>query len=566
MKTNQVWKTIVVLAVFLFLLAGCAPAESTTTPAATVPSVPSNSSTTTEAAYSDALIQYRGKLFSASGDCAYCHTGMIDAAGKDVSIDSAWRSTMMANSTRDPYYRASVRSEVLANPGYQAAIEDKCSICHIGMAYHTAQNDGQEIAMLPAEGFLDKSNELYPLAADGVSCTLCHQVTADGLGEMDSYSGHYGIDLVTPQGERVVFGHFAIDDALAAIMSGASGFIPQQAEHVKQAEICAVCHNLFTPYITNEGKLSTDLFPEQTPHLEWQNSVYQKGTSCQGCHMPTAEGEVFLSNTGSPPRSPFPQHTFVGGNAYMVSLLSNNREALEVTATNEQLEDTRLAILDLLQEKSARLSVTAKQQQSNLIVNVNVSVQTGHKFPTSFPSRRAWLHVVVKDSEGKIIFESGAWQPNGMISENDNDRDGTLFEPHYTVITTPDQVQIYEAIISDPNGDVTTTLLRAKEYLKDNRLLPVGFDKASVDADIAVYGAAATDDDFKGGSDLVTYQIPASPGAYTIEVELLYQSIGFRWAEKFRSEENPEGLEFYGYTDAMDNAPVIIVSESVKVK
>ena len=50
-------------------------------------------------------------------------------------------------------------------------------------------------------------------------------------------------------------------------------------------------------------------------------------------------------------------------------------------------------------------------------------------------------------------------------------------------------------------GQVTYTLLRAYEYAKDNRLLPAGFKKNSAIADIGVYGAAAGDSDFTGGSD-----------------------------------------------------------------
>ena len=54
----------------------------------------------------------RGELFSASGACAICHTRLVDAAGADVSIDAFWRSTMMANAARDPYWQAAVREEV----------------------------------------------------------------------------------------------------------------------------------------------------------------------------------------------------------------------------------------------------------------------------------------------------------------------------------------------------------------------------------------------------------------------------------------------------------------------
>ena len=45
----------------------------------------------------------------------------------------------------------------------------------------------------------------------------------------------------------------------------------------------------------------------------------------------------------------------------------------------------------------------------------------------------------------------------------------------------------------DENDAVTTGLLTGVRYVKDNRLLPRGFDKATHEWDIAVYGAAADD-------------------------------------------------------------------------
>ncbi|MGD2177296.1 MAG: hypothetical protein PVG71_05675 [Anaerolineae bacterium] len=66
----------------------------------------------------------QGTLFAASGTCAVCHTSMVDESGADVSIDAFWRSIMMANASRDPYWRASVREEVLDRPGYLAVVED----------------------------------------------------------------------------------------------------------------------------------------------------------------------------------------------------------------------------------------------------------------------------------------------------------------------------------------------------------------------------------------------------------------------------------------------------------
>ena len=48
---------------------------------------------------------------------------------------------------------------------------------------------------------------------------------------------------------------------------------------------------------------------------------------------------------------------------------------------------------------------------------------------------------------------------------------------------------------------------QATQYLKDNRLLPRGFDKGTAAAEIAVVGAAADDDDFVGGGDRVRYRV-----------------------------------------------------------
>ena len=53
----------------------------------------------------------------------------------------------------------------------------------------------------------------------------------------------------------------------------------------------------------------------------------------------------------------------------------------------------------------------------------------------------------------------------------------------------------------------TTGLLRAVGYLKDNRLLPRGFEKSSADKWIAVVGSAAQDADFVGAGDRVRYAI-----------------------------------------------------------
>ena len=146
--------------------------------------------------------------------------------------------------------------------------------------------------------------------------------------------------------------------------------------------------------------------------------------------------------------------------------------------------------------------------------------------------------------------------PNGSVAGNDNDADASKFEPHYTEITSADQVQIYESILGDRNGAVTTGLLNAVGYLKDNRLLPRGFDKKTADADVAVHGGALDDPDFTAAGDRVRYAIAlnGAPGPYTVSAELLYQPIGFRWANNLKQYDAAEPRRFTSYYDAMAGA------------
>jgi hypothetical protein len=92
--------------------------------------------------------------------------------------------------------------------------------------------------------------------------------------------------------------------------------------------------------------------------------------------------------------------------------------------------------------------------------------------------------------------------------------------------------------------------LRGVRYVKDNRLLPRGFDKATASADVAVLGEAAADPTFAAGGDRVRYRVAlpaAAVGELTVAVELLYQSIGYRWAENLRSYDAAETQRFVRY-------------------
>ncbi len=509
----------------------------------------------------------RGDYFATSGVCSACHKNMVDGEGNDVSLDTYWRGTMMANASRDPYWQASVRGEVISHPEYNDLIQDKCTTCHTPMARTTEAFMGGTGILLD-EGFLHPDNDMNTMALDGISCTLCHQIEADGLGTSESFDGHYVIDESKPMGERSSYGPYQAEEAQAVVMKSASGYIPEEGEHVQSSELCGACHTLYTPTVDNDGEVA-GLFPEQMPYIEWLASDYAEEQSCQDCHMPEAPGEVVLSVTGGPGRSPFSIHSFAGGNTYALRLLREYDDELQVTASTNQIDAALQRALNQLQEQTAQIAVEHSEISGDTLnVSVKVNSEVGHKLPSGFPSRRVWIHLKVVDAAGNVVFESGNWDANGGIFGNDNDLDAASFEPHYEVINDQAQVQIYEAIMGDVDAAVTTTLLRGAVYLKDSRLLPMGFDKTTVSNDIAVQGVAAQDPNFVGGSDELIYQVEVgeATGPYTVTAELLYQSIGYRWAMNLNRFDAPEPQRFIGFYENVPNQPTLISEISVEVE
>ena len=504
--------------------------------------------------------------FSGSGVCAKCHSNLRDEAGNDCSTDTHWRSTMMANAAKDPYFLAKVSSEVLHNPGVREVIEDKCAVCHMPMARTQAKVDGQPVGLLEP-GFLRPDHELHEAAIDGVSCTLCHQIEERDLGTDKTFSGDYHIDTTTTPPDRLSFGPFP--EPMQGLMRDMSGFTPVQGDQVLDAGLCGACHTLYTPYLDAQGNVLGE-FPEQTPYLEWKHSAYSSGSeqlTCQGCHMPEAVGGVRISNRPRlgflQPRSPFAQHHFVGGNAFMINLLRANVDELGLTCSTEHLDGTLGRILNQLRNNTVELTVAdAELAGDPLSLKLRLQNKAGHKLPAGFPSRRAWLHVKVVDANGQVVFESGKPRMDGTIMGAGADEDAAAYERHYDVISTAEEVQIYEAVMHDVDDRVTYTLLQAAGYLKDNRLLPRGFDKETADEDFATKGLAAVDQNFLGGVDEVTYQIQTRghSGPFEVLVELLYQSISYGFIRDIEQYDTDLVKEFLGYYEQADKMPIVIAT------
>ncbi len=505
-----------------------------------------------------------GAEFPTSDRCVACHNGMTNSQGDDYSIGIDWRASIMANASRDPYWQASLRRETMDHPEARAAIEDECSVCHMPVPHYKAmqaKHPTQVFASLPLGSHGSKEH------ADGVTCSVCHQITPERLGTTESYNGNFVVNGPAPDGSRAEFGPYDIAAGLQQVMrSSTDGYQPQLGAQIQSAELCASCHTLITEVRDANGAV-VGSFPEQMVYQEWQHSDLRNERTCQSCHMPAVDAEIPVTRILGAKRPGARRHQFIGANFAMQRILGRYHDELNVAAEPQELYEAADRTARYLQSEAAALAAAEPQLlHGRLEQEVTVNDLGGHKFPTAYPARRAWLHVVVRDREHRTVFESGALNADGSIAGNDNDADASRYEPHYREIRTPDQVQIYEAILGDRQGRVTTGLLFAASYLKDNRLLPRGFDKKSAPPEIAVFGAALADPGFSDRGHSIRYSVDVgnAVGPFDVDVELWYQPIGYRWANNLKGYDADEPRRFTGYYDSMGTGGSILLAKTAR--
>lgn len=496
-------------------------------------------------------------IFPPSSACFGCHgfdsmgLASVDYLGNDVNVFDDWRTTMMANSAKDPFWRAKVSHEVLVNPDHQEEIETKCTTCHAPMGHYT------EILRGAAHYGMD---DLLAdtIGLDGVSCGACHMISQENLGEQ--FSG-----LITFDTNRVLYGPYQIP--FAPPMQQFVGYDPIYSPHINDAGICAGCHSLINTTLDLDGQPTGQTFVEQATYHEWLNSSYEvDDVSCQDCHMPQLEEPIVISSNYSflTGRAPFGLHELVGANTAMLKLMRDNKEQLDIDAADAHFEETIQKTEQMLKVQSLDLELSLTQNLNDTAYfEVFLRNKAGHKFPSGYPSRRAFIEFLVVTDANDTLFHSGKLQSDWEVVGLDPEK-----EPHYDIIQSDDQVQIYEVVVGDVNGDFTTVLERGATYLKDNRLPPLGFTTAHSTYDTAVIaGAALQDPDFNregglegSGTDRVRYHIPLNGYAGQVQVlaQVHYQSLPPRWMAPMLAEQTPEIDAFRAMFEEADLSTVIV--------
>ncbi len=472
-----------------------------------------------------------GYSFQSTELCYYCHGSSEYAYNPDTGegpdpyfnakqdIHFNWAGNMMAQSARDPVFRAALTIAEQDAPG----VGQFCWRCHSPSAWL----EGRSVPYT-GENFVDEDLQ-------GIQCDHCHRMVDPMSDEGRALS-----DQPVP---GIGNGMYVISDDPAKRGPRPESYANhswQYSEFHKSSSFCGVCHDVSNPLLAQDTTTQPphEYFPIDRIYSEWKLSDYAtQGITCQSCHMPRIEGRAV--NFDFPPVYPdLAQHSFAGGNYWVPQILpmfwdytERELDAL-IAGRNNTIEMLR---------KSAKLSVVQVPKRGSPIV-FRVTNRTGHKFPSGDPeSRRAWLHVEYFNASGQKIGEAGAYD---FDTANLDSSSTKVYQVKLAEGTTP-----------------TFHMILANTVQFDNRIPPRGFRNAR----FRQFNIAPVNYTYRDGQfwDDTTYTPP--PGTAKIRATLYFQVMTREYVEFLRDANTSDnwGELLYKAWVASDKAPPIAIASTV---
>ncbi len=475
-------------------------------------------------------------------------------------------------------------------PKGEAFVQDLCLRCHgvMGQRQFHIDNPGPE-KLFTREALLDPKSKYGALGRDGVSCAVCHHMAGNQLFDPATYTGLFNVGPATE-----LYGPYDSPTELPMQnASGVAPMFAQQFGKnmlgKRVAALCASCHTIELPVfdrkgrqvIDENGQPKTEL--EQTTYIEWLNSSFflppTNQITCQDCHMPTdyhgtslefkianIEDDTFPvvpdkgpstrapdSDLAIPVRTAYARHQLNGINLFVLDMFDQFRTNLGLFKVNpnlpatirDQISAQKTAVSEgvrLAQTSTAQIAVNSvSTDATSLNAKVTVTNLAGHKFPSGVSFRRAFVNFQVLDPSGKVLWASGNTNGDGVIVDNSGASLTTeffspsqqTFQPHFwenSPITSDKQVQIYEELVTDPEGMLTTSFLSFDHKVKDNRLQAQGRDPNGPLAELIPSVGTGDDPSYQNGCgcNILSYQVPLAqiPGnPASVQATIYYQSI-----------------------------------------
>ncbi|MGA8640678.1 hypothetical protein [Candidatus Binatus sp.] len=512
---------------------------------------------------------------------------------------------------------STIHSKIKGQKNAPAFIQDTCLSCHGVMGqrqFHLDKGNGPK-TLFTRDQLQSATSSYGALARDGVSCAVCHHM-ADDQGNLDDPSFYTGRFPVGPA--DVLYGPYPSggsdekigDNVIPVPMKNSVGIVPTFGDQVGQAALCASCHTIVLPVydakgnqVIENGVPKTDF--EQSTYLEWQNSSFVN-QPCQSCHMPdnfkgtkldfqiaNIEDSTFpripeMGQQTSLPadqlilqsRTSYSRHQLLGINLFALEMFDQFRTDLGLYQQDGFLPpDPSIVFAQknavdgaVTQAQTATAQVTfdsATKNAGQLVADVRIQNLAGHNLPSGVSFRRAFLDFQVLDAQGNVLWESGGTNADGVITDTTGNQLPTeffspsqqTFQPHFWTgnpITSDQQVEIYEEMIQDPQGQLTTSFLSLDNKVKDNRIQPQGRSSSGPNADILAPVGTGADPSYQGGCgcSVVRYQLPLTGGlanATLVQATLYYQSIPpYYLRQRAEDASGPDTARLINFTNELD--------------
>lgn len=565
------------------------------------------------------------------GPNMFLKKGFMGDAGIDLSPWGEWRFSMMGLGGRDPIFHAQLESEMSYSKGQSPwtpeKIQDTCLKCHSAMGQRQFHLDKENEGKLFSQAHVFSKTKYGGLSRDGISCTVCHQMEDNSHEKLLNIATGNFKTIPVKNGKNTIQGPY--DDVKTWPMEHSLGMTPRGSDFMKKGRVCASCHTVHLPVINEKGEALTEGSTiiaggtfEQATYPEWVNSKYYPLNTCQTCHMPDHYGDEenkmigkianiqdadfpkgqaihddktdkfaahYMTNDENIKinKKPYRRHALQGINLFALEIFNQYSDILGLNQASYMTYNKnglKHAILEgnkMAKEKTAKLEILEKNYADGILsLKIKVTNLAGHKFPSGVGFRRAFLEVKADswcsgctNSIGVILGENKKPLPSEF---NENGQ----YQKHHQIITSANEAQIYEELVKDEKGNFTTSFLRIHEHVKDNRLLPIGWEKGGpsnkegISKEQFLHATnpgheAIKDADFTdgSGSDTIEYKISLKDKPKKVEATLYYQAIPPRFLnDRFKAApEGPHTQRLYYMVTHLQTAGTPIENWKLKV-
>ena len=358
----------------------------------------------------------------------------------------------------------------------------------------------EDVAEYPMENALGITPTYDPFTASSDMCGTCHAINLPNIGTYPDVYPKPEADAVLQAIEKnPAFQSYPHSIEQATYLEWLNSDFGPGADNTQKPTFrsCQDCHM--------PGGLS---LPRQGIDIR---QLTTKIATIQDSDYPATTHTAPPEDLAIPHRDDYRRHELVGLNVFLLAMADQFPDILGVDKTDYMTSATTgnmLALENMLRqarEATVRLGIDTDNlvfdpNTNTLTADISVTNLTGHRFPSGVAFRRAFVEFLVLQNN-EVIWASGRTNGIGLLVDGNekplptefldkagpdgrsNTRQDNRFvnyQPHYQVISSEDQAQIYEELILDANSTFTTSFIHRLVHVKDNRLLPQGWVPSSV--------------------------------------------------------------------------------------